>query len=82
MRKLKKIVHKLVQPRHFFKGPVPIQKSDRSCICVLEISILSLFMQFLLVRLWNCYDRELFLVSLFNLITIIPSTFYFTNQYG
>ena len=43
MRKLKKIVHKLVQPRHFFKGPVPIQKSDRSCICVLEISILSIY---------------------------------------
>ena len=44
-------------PPHFIEVPVPSQESKRSCICMLEVSILPLFLRFL-----NCFDNGIFCV--------------------
>ena len=42
-------------PPFFIEVPVPRQESERSCICVFEISILSLSTT-LIFEFWNCLD--------------------------
>jgi hypothetical protein len=49
-------------PQLFIEVPVPSQKSDRSCICVLGVSIFP-FLQFLL--LWKCSENVVFLFYFF-----------------
>jgi hypothetical protein len=63
-------VHKTsLIPPPFIEVPVPSQESKRSCICMLEVSILPLFLRFL-----NCFDNGISLCFFFfPVIFHIPS---------
>jgi hypothetical protein len=52
--------------------PVPIQENEKSCICVLGVSILPLSMIFF-IRFWKCSEIVVFFVFSFYCMTWVLS---------
>jgi hypothetical protein len=51
-------------PPHLIEVPVQSQESERSCICVLGLSILSLFLRFYYIGygFWNCSEGIVYFI--------------------
>ena len=61
---------KYLTPPLFIDVPVPSQESERSCVCVLGVSIVLLSMNFLFDS-WKCSDSVIFSAFHFNHYVII-----------
>ena len=68
-------------PPHLIKMAVSSRERERSCICVLEVSILPLSSDFS-IGFWNCFDNVEFCFVLFFicLLFIFLSLIIFTNS--
>ena len=60
---------------------VPSQESERSCICVLRVSISPYFLSNFLLIVWNCFDRAVFCIF-FILLTINAITHIQSTDWG
>ena len=67
--------HVYLIPPHFIEVPVPSQESERSCICMLVVSLWLCFYDFS-IGLWNCFRQcGIFLFSIYYCHHYIRSVF-------